>query len=75
MNGTNECARFGLIPSIICPVCSKLMRLCTLEAKEDGSEHMTFDCTCGFDYRQSREAQKERQQLERAASSAPETKG
>lgn len=67
MDGTEERARFGAIPSIICPVCSKLMRLKTAEAKEDGGERMTFECTCGFDYRQSREAQRE---LERSASAA-----
>lgn len=60
MDGTDARARFGLIPSILCPVCSKLMRLKTLEAKEDGSEQMIFDCSCGFDYRQSREVHRER---------------
>ena len=74
MNDTNESARFGLISSIICPRCSNLMRLRTMEAKEDGSGHMTFECSCGFDYRQSQQAQKERQRFERAFSNAPRRK-
>lgn len=65
MDGTDKRARSGIIPSIICPICSRLMRLKTLEASEDGSERMTFECVCGFDYRQSQEAHKE---LERSVS-------
>ncbi len=65
MVGTKKSDRFGSIPSIICPVCYAVMRFSTLEAKEDGTEQLTFDCTCGFDYRQSRSAQLERREIER----------
>jgi hypothetical protein len=43
------------------------MRLRVLEVEVGGIERPTFECSCGFNYRQSTRAQRERQEIERCA--------
>jgi hypothetical protein len=42
------------IPRVLCPMCSKPMRLSTIEPRDMAAdERMTFQCDCGFEYRAS----------------------
>jgi RNase P subunit RPR2 len=44
--------QFGL-PIITCPSCGDHMRLSAIVPEEYHRERITFECECGFDYRQS----------------------
>lgn len=56
------------LPTVTCPVCGARMRLATIQPRSmvttsavDSGSTITFDCACGFTYRQSDEARKELQ--------------
>jgi C4-type Zn-finger protein len=46
-------AQANTIPIISCPMCGRRMRLSTIMPEDHHRERMTFECECGFDYRQS----------------------
>jgi C4-type Zn-finger protein len=46
-------AEASAIPIIACPICGRRMRLSTIMPEDHHRERMTFECECGFDYRQS----------------------
>jgi len=41
------------IPRVLCPRCGTTMRLSHIEPHHEGRETTTFDCRCGFTYRQT----------------------
>jgi len=44
------------IPRVLCPDCGNIMRLVRVEpdpTTERRAERTTFECDCGFDYRQT----------------------
>ena len=52
----------SVVPSITCPCCGRHMRLSLVEPEQRcvDRDRMTFDCDCGFEYRQSRLVAEER---------------
>ena len=49
------------IPRVICPQCGAQMGLCRIEPEgPDNRDRMFFDCACGFEYRLSDRANKDR---------------
>jgi hypothetical protein len=48
------------LPIILCPMCGNKMRLSVIMPEDHHRERMTFDCECGFDYRQSMAVEAER---------------
>ena len=50
-----------MVPAVLCPTCTRYMRLSELTVDADHRESMRYSCLCGFEYRQSATASGERQ--------------
>ena len=56
-NSTHDPSIDALTPKVTCPSCGTRMRLAAIEPeKSDHHNRLTFDCTCGFEYRMSERA-------------------
>ena len=49
------------VPAVLCPTCTRYMRLIEMTVDAEQNESMRYSCMCGFEYEQSATVAGERQ--------------
>jgi len=51
----------AMAPAVLCPTCTRYMRLSEMTVDADHRQNMRYSCLCGFEYSQSVTSPGERQ--------------
>ena len=43
----------NIVPAVLCPTCTRYMRLTEMTIDSEHNESMRYSCVCGFEYEQS----------------------
>ena len=57
----NAHASPNMVPAVLCPTCTRYMRLTEIIVDTEQNETMRYSCPCGFEYEQSATVAGERQ--------------
>ena len=51
----------NMVPAVLCPTCTRYMRLTEITVDSEQNETTRYSCLCGFEYEQSATVAGERQ--------------